>query len=174
MGLALLNDDMKAVVAACRLGFVATVTPDGRPNLSPKGTVRIFDDHHLAFCDIASPGTRANLERNPWMEINVVDPLSRRGYRFLGRAMTHAGDAIYATVTERVFREEGATYPVESVVLLAVERALPVVSPGYDHLRDESAVRTMWRRRREMLDAEFEEHIARVGPWPGGALEESE
>jgi predicted pyridoxine 5'-phosphate oxidase superfamily flavin-nucleotide-binding protein len=174
MSLVLLSDDMKAVVVGCRLGFVATVTPDGRPNLSPKGTVRIFDDHHLFYCDIASPGTRANLERNPWMEINVVDTLSRRGYRFLGRATPHTGDAIYETVTERIFREEGARYQVEAVVLLAVERALPIVSPGYDHLRDEDAMRARWKRRREMLAAEFEEHIARVGPWPGGALEEAE
>jgi len=174
MSLVLLNEDMKAVVAACRLGFVATVTPEGRPNLSPKGTVRVFDDHHLVFCDIASPGTRANLERNPWMEINVVDPVSRRGYRFLGRAMPHAGDAIYEAVTARVFREEGATYGVEAVVLLAVERALPIVSPGYDHLADENAMRTMWKRRRELLESEFEAHLARRGPWPGGAMEESE
>ena len=170
----MIDDDMCALINGQKLCFAATVTPEGRPNLSPKGTIRVWDDQHLFFCDIASPGTRANLERNPWMEINVVDALSRRGYRFFGRAMTHSGDAIYAAVTERVFREEGATYPVEAVVLLAVERALPIVSPGYDHLRDENSVRSMWKRRRGMLDAEFEAHVARVGPWPGGALEESE
>jgi len=32
---------MRAVIAAQRLCFAATVTPDGRPNLSPKGTIRI-------------------------------------------------------------------------------------------------------------------------------------
>jgi predicted pyridoxine 5'-phosphate oxidase superfamily flavin-nucleotide-binding protein len=33
-----LTADMKRVVEQQRLGFVATVCPDGTPNLSPKGT----------------------------------------------------------------------------------------------------------------------------------------
>jgi len=85
----MIDADMQAVIESARLCFVATVTPEGRPNLSPKGTIRVWDDAHLFFLDIASPGTRANLERNPWMEINVVDQISRRGYRFFGRAEVH-------------------------------------------------------------------------------------
>ncbi|WP_157467826.1 pyridoxamine 5'-phosphate oxidase family protein [Edaphobacter aggregans] len=34
-----LTADMKRVVAEQRLAFVATVCPDGTPNLSPKGTI---------------------------------------------------------------------------------------------------------------------------------------
>ena len=33
----ILNDDMKRVVRQQRFGFIATVCPDGSPNLSPKG-----------------------------------------------------------------------------------------------------------------------------------------
>ena len=38
-----------------KLGFVATVNSDNTPNLSPKGTVRIWDDENLVFADINSP-----------------------------------------------------------------------------------------------------------------------
>lgn len=75
----LITDDMRAVVQSAHLCFAATVTPEGRPNLSPKGTVRVYDEAHLFFLDIASPGTRANLQHAPWIELNVVDQLSRRG-----------------------------------------------------------------------------------------------
>ena len=34
----ILTDDMKRVVRQQRMGFMATVCPDGSPNLSPKGT----------------------------------------------------------------------------------------------------------------------------------------
>ena len=54
-----LSADMQRVVREQRLGFVATVTPDGRPNLSPKGTTGLWDDERLFFADIASPGTVA-------------------------------------------------------------------------------------------------------------------
>ena len=167
MTLVTLDDDMRAVIAGQRLCFAATVTPDGRPHLSPKGTIRAWDDHHLMFCDIASPGTRANLARSPWIEVNVVDPISRRGYRFFGRAAVHRGDTIHREVAERLAREEGQSYPVDSVVMIAVERALPVVSPGYEHVQDELAMRAQWRERRAALDAEYLQHIERHGPWRG-------
>ena len=122
---------MRAVIAAQRLCFAATVTPDGRPNLSPKGTIRVWDDQHLFFCDIASPGTRANLLAHPWIEVNIVDTASRRGYRFLGRASLHTDDEVYRVAIRRLEAEEGHGYQVASVVLIAVERALPLYSPGY-------------------------------------------
>ncbi|MGA2647727.1 MAG: pyridoxamine 5'-phosphate oxidase family protein [Candidatus Sulfotelmatobacter sp.] len=79
-----LTADMKRVVVEQRLAFVATVCPDGTPNLSPKGTISVWDDDHLVFADIRSPGTITNLRKNPAVEINVVDPFARKGYRFKG------------------------------------------------------------------------------------------
>jgi predicted pyridoxine 5'-phosphate oxidase superfamily flavin-nucleotide-binding protein len=83
---AVLTEDMQRVVREQRLGFVATVGPDGTPSLSPKGTTRVWDDEHLVFADIMSPGTVANLRANPAVEINVVDPIARKGDRFMGEA----------------------------------------------------------------------------------------
>ena len=156
---AIITRDMRAVVQSAHLCFAATVTPDGRPNLSPKGTIRVWDDSHLFFLDIASPTTRANLERSPWIEINVVDQLSRRGYRFLGRAQLHVDDDVYAEATRRVFAQEGSKYPVAAVVLVAVERALPLFSPGYMHIADEASMRATWHERRRELDDEFEQYL---------------
>lgn len=156
---AILTDDMRAVVQSAHLCFAATVDADRRPNVSPKGTIRVWDDRHLFFLDIASPATRANLQHSPWIELNVVDQLSRRGYRFLGQAALHVGDAVYTEATQRVFAEEGHTYPVAAVVLIAVERALPLLSPGYWHIADEATMRAAWRDRRRTLDAEFESYL---------------
>src|SRR5678815_1661474 len=79
----LLTADMKRVVEEQRLGFVATVCRDGTPNLSPKGTTAVWDDDHLVFANIRSPGTLANLRQNASVEVNVVDPFVRKGYRCL-------------------------------------------------------------------------------------------
>ena len=157
----IITTDMRAVIEAAHLCFAATVTPDGRPNLSPKGTIRVWSDDHLYFLDIASPQTRENLRANPYIELNVVEQLSRRGYRFLGRASLHRDDDIFERATERVFGEEGTPYPVHAVVLIAVERAEPVVSPGYMHIESEPEMRQSWRGRRAALDEAFEAHVAR-------------
>ena len=68
-----------------RLGYAATVCPDGTPNLSP-GTTAVWDADRLIFADIRSPGTVENLRHNPTIEVNVVDPISRKvplqGHRY--------------------------------------------------------------------------------------------
>ena len=38
----LISADMKRAVEEQRLGFIATVCPDGTPNLSPKGIVKLL------------------------------------------------------------------------------------------------------------------------------------
>ncbi len=43
--------------------------------VSPKGTTSVWDDTHLVFLDLCSPGTIANLTSNPNVEVNVIDPL---------------------------------------------------------------------------------------------------
>ena len=82
----ILTADMRRVLDEQQLGFIATVTPDGKPNLSPKGTTPAWDDDHLVFADICSPNTIATCATNPAIEINVVDPIVRKGYRFKGVA----------------------------------------------------------------------------------------
>ena len=155
-----IGDDARAVVESAHLVFAATVTPDGQPNLSPKGTIRVWDDHHVFFLDIASPNTRANLAYNPRIELNVVEHLSRRGYRFFGTATLHRDDDVFLEAMRRVFAEERAKYPVNCVVVVAVERMEELVSPGYLPVSSERAMRESWRERRAALDQAFEEHAA--------------
>jgi len=160
-----IDGDMRAVIDTQHLCFAATVNPDGRPNLSPKCTIRVFDDSHLFFCDIASPRTRRNLETNPWIEVNVVDPLSRRGYRFFGKASLHREDEVYRKAVQQIGREEGTDYRVHSVVLIDIERAASLISPGYLHVTDEYEMRRVWKERRKNMEAEFEARLTAQGPY---------
>jgi predicted pyridoxine 5'-phosphate oxidase superfamily flavin-nucleotide-binding protein len=145
----ILTDDMKRVVNEQKLGFIATVCPDGTPNLSPKGTTEVWDDDHLIFVDIKSPGTVANLRQNPAIEINVVDQLVRKGYRFKGTAEVFADGPVFEKALA-LRRERGAKNPMRAVVLISVERALPLISPGYDLGLSEDEMRAIYRRHFEV------------------------
>ncbi|MCZ7413972.1 MULTISPECIES: pyridoxamine 5'-phosphate oxidase family protein [unclassified Streptomyces] len=143
-----LNEDMRRLVSAQGLGFVATVRPDGTPNLSPKGTTEVWDSEHLVFLDLHSPGTVANLAVNPAVEINVVDPVRRKGYRFRGEGRVHTGGETYDRVVRR-FREQRGTDPakVRSVVLVRVEEAGELISPAYEDGTSEAEIAARWRAR---------------------------
>ena len=58
----MLDDDMRQVVDTQRLGYVASVCPDGTPEPVAEGHVAVWDDDHLVFAHIHSPGTVANIE----------------------------------------------------------------------------------------------------------------
>src|SRR5215468_25627 len=103
-----LTEDMKRVVNEQQLCFIATVCPDGTPNLSPKGTTAVWDDEHLVFADVHSPNTIANLRRNPVLEMNVVDALVRKGYRFKGSATILSEGAQFEKMIE-FYRKRGST-----------------------------------------------------------------
>ncbi len=131
------------------LGFVATVCPDGTPNLSPKGTTLVWDEDHLVFADLRSPGTVANLRANPSVEINVVDQLVRKGYRFKGTATVHTeGDVFEHGIA---FYEARGTVRargrIHSIVIVAVEHAAAVTSPAYDLGLTENELRERFRQR---------------------------
>lgn len=141
----ILTDEMKRLVREQRLGYVATVAADGVPNVSPKGSLTVLDDDNLVFADVESPHTVRNLEKNPKTEINVVDPLSRRGFRFRGTAkVVHTGTEYWKVL--EMYRDEGADVRrIRSVVLIGVEHAAPLVSPVYAIGLDEEEVRELWR-----------------------------
>ena len=127
----LLTDEIKNFVNKTKLGFIATVCPDGTPNLSPKGTTIAWDDDHLAFADICSPGTIENLLINPAIEINVVDVFIRKGYRFKGSAKVLSDGETFKDVLS-FYGEAASKYQINNIVLVKVERVLPVTSPIYD------------------------------------------
>jgi uncharacterized protein len=133
-GVGILTDDMKRVVREQRLGFYATANEDGSPNLSPKGSTYVLDDDHLFFADIRSPQTVANVRAGSLVEVNVVDPLVRKGYRFKGSAEIHEpGSSVYATATDQM-RDAGSQLVerAKAIVVIEVREARPLTSPVYD------------------------------------------
>jgi len=146
----ILTDDMRRVIGEQQLGFIATVCPDGTPNLSPKGTTAVWDDDHLVFADLCSPGTIANLRQNPALEINVVDVLSRKGYRFKGTAAVLAAGAQFEALLA-FYRQRGSTSEKRHIVLMKVAYAAPLISPAYDSGQSEAQVSARWRHYWEEL-----------------------
>jgi len=148
---AMLTDEMKRLIDEQRLGFFATVCADGSPNLSPKGTIAVWDDNHLAFGNIRSPVTIENLRSNPAVEVNVVDPFTRKGYRFKGIAtILDSGNAYDRAVD--FYRKRGSKVSAfKEIVLIEVHRAQFIDSPAYDFGMNEDEIRERWVKHYESL-----------------------
>lgn len=123
----------KRLIATFPLGFVATVTPEGRPAVSPKGTFLVLDDMTIAFGEIRSPGTLANLDHRPEAEVNFIDQWKRKGVRVRGPVQVIGSGAefdaligkwrdIWGDLAERI----------NALVLIRAEEVGIMTTPPYD------------------------------------------
>ena len=140
----LFTDEIKNILEQQKLGYVATVSPDNTPNVSPKGTITVWDDEHLVFADIKSPKTLANLEQNPSVEINVVDPIIRKGYRFKGTATILSSGQEYDKIISH-YNSIGIKSKIGRVVLIKVTNVDDVTSPLYDLGYTEDEIKKRWK-----------------------------
>ena len=141
----MITKEIVKLLSEQKLGFVATVSPNGTPNLSPKGTIISLDKNTLAFADIRSPQTIRNLQGNPSVEINVVDPFARRGYRFKGIAeIISTGDKFDKIISH--YKETGVKSSIKTIIAVKIEKLSEVLSPLYDLGYTEEELKAKWKK----------------------------
>ncbi len=146
----MITQEIKDFLNLQKLGYVATVTSDGKPNLSPKGTIIGWTLETLAFADIRSPDTIKNLQSNSFVEINVIDPLLRKGYLFQGQAQIISDSSLYEEILNH-YRKKGIKSPINSIVLVKVSDVSEVTSPLYDMGISEQEIKAKWKKHFENL-----------------------
>ena len=140
-----ITEEIKNFVNFQKLGYVATVSIDNTPNLSPKGTIMVLDELHIVFANIQSPKTVENLKHNSSIEVNVVDPFSRKGYRFKGTAeVISSGDKFNKIIS--YYKESGVKSSIKSIILVKIEKISEVLSPLYDLGYTEEELKTKWKK----------------------------
>jgi hypothetical protein len=142
--LTIISPQIKTFLGIQKLGYVATVSSDGKPNISPKGTIIAWSDNILAFANIRSPDTLMNLQTNPFVEINVIDPFSRKGYLFTGTAKIIKNTPLYVEILNH-YRTNGIKSPINSIVIVDVSSVSEVTSPLYDLGQTEEEIKLKWK-----------------------------
>ena len=146
----MISNEIKEFLDLQKLGYVATVSSDGKPNLSPKGTIIAWSSEVLVFADIRSPDTMKNLQNNPNVEINVIDPLLRKGYLFQGEARILNDASLFDEILNH-YRNKGIKSPINSIVLVDVSSVSEVTSPLYDLGISEEEIKSKWKKHFENL-----------------------
>ena len=144
----MLDSEMIEIIRNHSLGMVATVNADGTPAVSPKGTFITVDPELIAFGNIRSPGTVANLRRDPRIEICFLDVLSRKAVRVAGTAEIVPKDAVQQRIADG-FADIWAEYLpfIRDMVVVSVRSAELILSPAYDLGYSEEELRSTYRNR---------------------------
>ena len=143
--MSLVTPEIKEFLERQKLGFVATVSEDGIPNISPKGTIIGWTSELLAFANIRSPDTVNNLKNNPNVEINVIDSLLRKGYLFQGTSRILNDGQIYDEILE-YYKNHGIKSVIYEIILVNVSSVTVVTSPLYDMGISEQEIKLKWKK----------------------------
>lgn len=116
-----LNDELKEAISRIKPAMVATASKEGKPNVSPKGSLRVFDEEHLMFVDLRSPHTMMDLKENPYVSMIGYDPATRKGWRVWGQVdeILTSGD-----LYDQAAREYASKGKVNHVVKVLVEKGV--------------------------------------------------
>ena len=75
----------------------------------------------------------ANVATNPAIDINVVDPIARRGWRLQGVATVHTSGPVFDDVIRHfVPLGRASAARAKAAVIIDVEAAELLLSPAYD------------------------------------------
>ena len=113
--------------------LVATALPDGYAQVTPRGSVMVFDDEHLAIWERGKGSVNANLKDGTKVTVFFRKPALRESgmlpkggiARFYGTAKVHKSGATYDQVWTKLIQPEKDRDPEKKgfAVTIKVERA---------------------------------------------------
>ena len=105
-----LTDEMRELLdTALADGYscvVGTASKDGWPQISPKGSVMVYDDETLAYWERAKRSGLANLLENPKIVVYYSNHDKRIRWRFYGEARIEESGAIRDDVMSKTVQAE--------------------------------------------------------------------
>lgn len=115
--MATLTDEMKEMIGA-QLPFLSTADGEGNPQVGPKGTTRVFNDHQLIYNEETGKQAWANINETGKAAVAVVDRPALKGYRFEGTVEIHKDDQIFEDA--QAFAKERNLPPAIAAVVITV------------------------------------------------------
>lgn len=129
----MLDDEMKQVIRDYSGGAVATINDNGTPSVSTKATFVVVDDRTIAFGNLRSPGTVANLAQRPAVEVCFLDVLKRKAVRVTGQGRLVATAEADAALRAAFERDWGDYIErMDGFVRIDVSATELILSPAYD------------------------------------------
>jgi predicted pyridoxine 5'-phosphate oxidase superfamily flavin-nucleotide-binding protein len=126
--MAKLTQEMKDMIAT-QQAFIATVNPDGTPNIGPKRSTRVLDDEHIAYNEVTARQTWGNVGRGSKVAIAVVgDGEKLKGFRFVGTPEVITSGTVYDEAVAAM--QKIGIPPPKAVIKVRIDKIYNLGIPG--------------------------------------------
>lgn len=127
-----LTPDIKKYIDQSILCWLATVSTDGVPNVSPKEIFNYFGDNEIIIANIASPQTVRNIKQNENVCVSFIDILIQKGYQIKGTAeIIKKADEAFSEREEVLIEMTGGKFPFTTITKITIGHVKPIIAPKY-------------------------------------------
>lgn len=127
-----LTEEIKKYIDQSVLCWLATVSSDNIPNVSPKEIFNYFGNNRIIIANIASPQSVKNIQQNENVCVSFIDILVQKGFQLKGKAriVTNADNA-FAEMEKVLLKMTGGKFPFNTITEVWIEHAKPILAPRY-------------------------------------------
>lgn len=128
----IITANVKKYIHQSVLCWLATVSNDGMPNVSPKEVFAHYQGDQIIVANIASPQTLKNLKYNNQVCISFIDILVQKGYQIKGTAeICHKDHTSFSRMEKLLLPLTGGLFPFSSITLISAQKVKAIIAPRY-------------------------------------------
>ena len=129
--------DFKPFLEPSVLCWLATISEDGTPNVSPKEVFAAENDSSILIAHIASPKSVRNIKQNPNVCLSFLEIFSQRGCKINGLAtILEPSDSDFETRVGPLKKIAGERFPIRAVIAVEVLKITAILAPRYQLYAD--------------------------------------
>lgn len=127
-----LTTEIKEYINRSVLCWLATVSTENIPNVSPKEIFSYYGTDKIIIANIASPQTIRNIKQNPNVCISFIDILVQKGFQIKGKAkIIKKADAEFLEPEKILTEMTGGNFPFSTITEIEIEQAKQIIAPKY-------------------------------------------
>lgn len=127
-----LTKELKHSIDKSVLCWLATVSSDNIPNVSPKEIFTYYKSDKIIIANIASPQTLENIKQNENICVSFVDILVQKGFQVKGKAEIIRKDNFgFAEMESKLTKMTNGKFPFSTITKITIEQVKPIIAPTY-------------------------------------------
>ena len=127
-----LTAEIKEYMDKSVLCWLATVSPNHIPNVSPKEIFTYYGSGTIIVANIASPRTVKNIRGNENVCVSFIDVLVQKGFQVKGKArILGKTDTEFPQMEKILTKMTGGDFPFATITEIRVEEVKPIIAPKY-------------------------------------------
>jgi len=127
-----LTSEIKEFIDRSVLCWLATVSEESIPNVSPKEIFNYYEKDKIVIANIASPQTVRNIKQNENVCVSFMDILIQKGFQVKGKArIVYKTDSKFLEMEVILIKMTGGDFPFSTITEITIEQAKPIIAPKY-------------------------------------------